>query len=258
MTAQVTTTDGLKLAIAADVPAGAEPFPTVLFVHGYGSQKASYDYRQIAPELRAQGVATVCFDFRGSGESEGRVEDVTITTGHLDMRAVVDWLVQQPWVDTDRLGIFGFSYGGLMSLLYLEDNPEVFRAAVLKAPSTDWAAARRARLGPDLMRQWQASGYHDFEYPGLTVHAPYAVYEDALDYDAYKRAPDVRCPVLIWHGDKDESVPLEQNTKLVAALGDQAQLKIVPGADHRFYDDAAYARLREETKTFFVQHLTRP
>lgn len=256
MKTQVTTADGVRIAVAADMPSGSGPHATVLFVHGYGSHKASYDYRQLSPLLQAAGIATVCFDFRGSGESGGRVEDVTITSGLQDIAAVMQWLLSQSWIDANRLGIFGFSYGGLISLLYLEDQPQVFRAAVLKAPSTDWAAARRARLGPDLMQQWQVSGYHDFEYPGLTVRAPYAVYEDALTYDAYQAAHKMQCSVLIWHGDKDESVPLEQSKKLVTAIGPNAKLNIVPGADHRFYAEDAFAQLREETKTFFVQHLT--
>lgn len=255
MEARVTTTDGVSLAVLLDLPEDSDdPFPAVLFVHGYGSHKVSYDYRHIGPALREQGIATVCFDFRGSGESAGNVQDVTTSTGLIDIAAVMAWLHSQPQIDSTRLGIFGFSYGGLISTLYLESHDD-FRAAVLKAPASDWAGARRKRLGPSLMADWKQNGWHDFEYPGLTVRAPYKVYQDALQYDVYANAAKIACPVLIFHGDHDESVPVEQSDRLAHAIGPQASFHLLPGADHRFYASDDFAILRDQSTNFFASQL---
>ena len=74
-----------------------------------------------------------------------RVREITEQTGSSAGIEVVDqvrgarWLAAQPFVDPARLGVWGWSYGGYMTLMLMLKAPDVFRAGVAGAPVTDWS-----------------------------------------------------------------------------------------------------------------------
>jgi dipeptidyl-peptidase-4 len=92
--------------------------------------------------LAQQGYIVACVDPRGTGH-RGR-DFRHITYGELgkyetmDLMATAKWLGQQPWVDKDRIGIWGWSYGGYMSSLCITKGADLFKAAIAVAPVTNW------------------------------------------------------------------------------------------------------------------------
>ena len=92
--------------------------------------------------LAQQGYLVVCVDPRGTGH-RGR-DFRHITYGQLgkyetiDHMATAQWLGQQPWVDKDRIGVWGWSYGGYMSSLCITKGADLFKAAIAVAPVTNW------------------------------------------------------------------------------------------------------------------------
>ena len=92
--------------------------------------------------LARKGYIVVCVDGRGTGR-RGR-EFRHATYGQLgkyeteDQMATAAWLTEQPWVDADRIGIFGWSYGGYMSSLCITKGAGLFKAAIAVAPVTNW------------------------------------------------------------------------------------------------------------------------
>ncbi len=109
------SSNGATLRGQLHLPQGSGPFPAVVLVHGSGSQSAMH-YFYSGDFLAANGVATLVFDKRGSGLSEG---DSTFDFNQLarDVVAAVDVLAEHGTIDPDRIGLCGYSQGAWVSPL---------------------------------------------------------------------------------------------------------------------------------------------
>ncbi len=123
-----------------------------------------------------------------------------------DCLAAADFLRTLDWIDGERLGIFGASYGSYMALLSVTDDPDYrYRCAVAKYGdcdiTTSWAQGDR-------------EGVQDLE---RMMGPPSAAREAYLAGSAYHRLENVRVPLLIAHGERDERVSPKQSEQLVGA-----------------------------------------
>jgi len=149
------------------------------------------------------------------------------------------WLASQGFVDPARLGVWGWSYGGYMTLMLMFRAPEVFRAGVAGAPVTDW------RL-------------YDTHYTERYLGKPQ---DNAAGYDASSALPyakGLKNPLLVIHGMADDNVLFLNSTKLFRALQDLNKpfdVMVYPGGKHglmRQHDGRhGYALM----KRFFDEHL---
>ena len=118
----------------------------------------------------------------------------------------------------------GSSMGGYLAALYAARHPEVSRVMLL-APAFGFARRWRLRLGEDKVAEWRRTGslpmYHYGEKKESSVG--YALLEDGMTYEDY---PDVRQPVLIFHGRNDDVVPFEYSEEF-AARHPQTTLRIM-------------------------------
>jgi dipeptidyl-peptidase-4 len=152
--------------------------------------------------MAQMGYAILTVDNRGSGgygeailkAVHGRLLDLEVR----DQTAAARWLATQPYVDPERIGIWGWSYGGTLSLMCLLRAPDVFAAAVAVAPVTDW-------------RDYDTA--YTERYLGLPAENPQA-YERAspLTY-----AATLRRPLLLAHGISDDNVHFRHATAFVEA-----------------------------------------
>ncbi len=113
-----------------------------------------------------------------------------------DLRAAIDLIKNQPSVDSN-IGLFGSSMGGYLSILIAAEEE-------VKAIVT-WSAPYRLPMGD-------------------------------LKSDARDVIQDIKCPIMIIHGDKDEIVPVSHARELYDRAYEPKELKIIDGADHRFMD----------------------
>ena len=166
----------------------------------------------------------------------GRMASVEVE----DQVAGAKYLATLPYVDADRIGVFGWSYGGYMALHMMLQAPEVFHAGVAGAPVTDW------RL-------------YDTHYTERYMGTPEA---NAAGYTASSVWPyveDLAGPLLIIHGMADDNVLFAHSTKLIAALqkaGKPFDVMVYPGHKHALLNHAdvgphAYMTISR----FFEQHL---
>lgn len=249
---KLATSDGLELAVIETLPDGSAPYPVAVLVHGYFSGKNSNSNLALMSHLLESGVAVVRFDFRGHRDSDGKIEDVNISTGLKDLAVVMGYVRESEQFQQDSLGIVGNSYGGVVTELFAARNL-YFKCVALKAPATDWAEARRKRFGDAVMQEWREKGVYNFPHDGQDIHTPYSFYEDIASYDVYREVTAIKCPVLVVHGDADESVPVEQSKRLVEVIGTKAQLHIYPGGDHKISN--AFEEVTKEISEFLVGNL---
>jgi dipeptidyl-peptidase-4 len=126
------------------------------------------------------------------------------------------WLGSRSFVDQSRIGVWGWSYGGYMTLMLLFKAPDIFRAGVSGAPVTDWAL-------------------YDTHYTERYLGKPQ---DNAAGYDASSVLPyakDLRGKLLLIHGMADDNVLFLHSTKLFRRLQDIGKpfdVMVYPGAKH--------------------------
>ena len=164
----------------------------VLYLHGFASGPQSSKGLFFQQRFAVLGIPVDLPDLSG-----GDFERLTIT-GQLQ---VIEWHVQQhsPTV------VIGSSLGGYLAALYAARHPGCFRALVLLAPGFGFARRWPESLGEETIRLWRERGWLEMYHYGLKRPARlgYQLLEDGRLYEDY---PDVKDPVLVIHGTRDETV----------------------------------------------------
>lgn len=226
--------EGLKLAGAIHRPHGQGPFPWVVLSHGLFSDKESAKYIRLAEEIAKEGMAAIRFDYRGLGESEGLIEDTTISGRLKDLQEVVRFVIGR----TDskgRIGLMGSSLGGYLSLLQAPREPFSMATVVWATPShlndleNEKAQGDLSRLGDEF-------------------------YQDLKRYDLLKELCKVK-NVLIIHGDQDEMVPVDHAFKIHEHLQSPKEIHIFPDGDHRLTNPEDRKKATEMTVSWLKRFL---
>ena len=135
--------DGARI-VGSFYAARQENSPAVLMLHQFGGTRA--DYKDLAAQFQANGMAVLTIDGRGFGESTKRADGSTISVSQSneavagmksDVAAAVKFLVEQKNVDKSRIGIAGASYGSSLAIIYAGENSEI-KAVALVSPGTNY------------------------------------------------------------------------------------------------------------------------
>ncbi len=233
-----------------------EKLPLLLFPHGGVHGDFTTYYTHVIRELMDQGYVVVAPEYRGS-TGYGRAYQEAIDYGGLEVDDVVaarDWAVETlPQVDGRRVGILGWSHGGLIALMAAFDHPDKFRCAYAGVPVSDLLARM---------------GYQTDDYRAL-YSAPYHIGKTAYeDVDEYRRrspcwnAEKLRIPLLVHGNTNDRDVNVVEVEHLVQALkaaGKDFRYRIyrdAPGGHSFNRMDTLLAReSRREVWEFLARHL---
>jgi dipeptidyl aminopeptidase/acylaminoacyl peptidase len=208
------TFDGREIQAFLFRPTGASagrPAPAVVYPHGGPADCSGGDWDGHAQYFVDKGYAWLAVNYRGStghgSDFERANHGVWGVDDTKDCLAAADYLRAVDWVDGNRLGIFGSSYGSYLALLSVTDDPEYrFKCAVCKYGDCDalttWAQGDR----PGVQMQMRIMGH------------PSERRADYLAASPVLRLHAVRAPILVAHGHADRRVPFEQSTELVAEL----------------------------------------
>jgi len=199
----------------------------VILCHGMLSSKDGAKQRAFARALEDKGTACLRFDFAGCGESEGRIEDVTLSRRLDDLADALDWARGRGF---DRFSLVGSSLGAAVALLAAGRGPAAdLRSLVLMAAVSRPGAI--VRLFPqDQVARWKAEGA--FELDGVKIR--WAFVEDASAQDVLAAARAVPCPTLLMHGGRDEIIPHRSSREIYDAVDREKELVILEDADHAF------------------------
>jgi dipeptidyl aminopeptidase/acylaminoacyl peptidase len=198
--------DGLKIPAFLTLPrTGKPPYPTVVMPHGgpWARDSISYDFSNWRPFLANRGYAVLQPQYRGSdgwGQTLWRAGDREWGQKMQDDKDDgARWLVEQGIADPGRLAIYGFSYGGYAAM------------ASIVRPNPPWQCAI-AGAGLSELRTFDRITFEnsrfnrEFQNPTVEGLSP-------LDH-----VDKASIPILIFHGDRDQIVPIEQSEKYYEAL----------------------------------------
>jgi len=225
----VTSADGMRIGAMLYEPPGKrrrKPLPTIAHIHGGPFAQDAYEFDWKAQSLAAAGYLVVQPNYRGSsgrGADFSRAVYVKWADGVQDIHAVVDHLVAEGLSDPKRLGIGGWSHGGINTIYAIATDTR-FKAAVSGAGAAN------------LITGYGTDQYiHDYEGE---IGKPW-VEEDLARYIEesfpFFHADRIKTPTLFICGEKDFNVPLinsEQMYMALRSLGIPTELVIYPGQYH--------------------------
>jgi dipeptidyl aminopeptidase/acylaminoacyl peptidase len=218
-----TVVNGLIVKPASHDP--AKLYPMLLRIHGgpNGQDDWSFDFER---ELfAAQGYVVLAVNYRGSsGRGSAFQKAIYGDWGHkevIDLLGAVDWAVAAKIADPDRLGIGGWSYGGILTDYTIATTPR-FKAATSGAGS----ALQLSMYGSDqYIRQYEQELGVPWKALDIWIRVSYPFF----------KADRIKTPTLFLCGEKDFNVPIvgsEQMYQALKSLGVETQLVVYPGQFH--------------------------
>jgi uncharacterized protein len=218
----------LRGVLHLPVHSPAQTSPAVVLFHGFTGNRmeSHWMFVKCSRALAQAGIASLRFDFYGSGESDGEFRQMTLGGEIADGRAAVAFMRKQRGIDSGRVGLLGLSLGGAV-------------AATL-APGIDakalvlWSAvAHTARLGDLIKKKARRIPNKPgaFEYDARELHP--RLMEDVLKVEPIRHIVRYRGPTLVIHPENDETVPLSHAKAFFQAAGTATKdIAIIAGADH--------------------------
>lgn len=247
---EVAAEDGAKLVARLVKPAAFDPrrkYPVVVFVYGGPHAQVVRDQwgaTQLLDHLLAsRGFLVWSLDNRGSW-GRGHAWEATLfkETGKrelADQLAGVRYLKSLPYVDAARIGIWGWSYGGYMTLYALTNAPDVWKCGIAGAPVTHWK-------------------FYDSTYTERYMRTPA---ENPAGYEAsapLTKAKNLKAKLLLLHGTADDNVHIQNTLAFVDALtkaGRPYELQVQPGQKHGFRGKASLDFRNAAIVRFFEDNL---
>mgnify|MGYP000008670509 CR=1 FL=1 len=223
--------------------------PIVLFFHGFtGSHiEAHFMFARMSKILEKEGIGSVRFDFRGSGNSDLDFSEMTIFTELEDAETVLDYVKRLDWVDERRIGIVGLSMGGVVAALLAERRGKEIKSICLWAP----ALKNKEVFQTKAEEKGVNESFETWDVGGLSIGK--AFLDSILSFDAWDKLKNFQGKVMIIHGTGDETVPFSHSEEISRKLG--FELVRIEGADHVFSSEKWLRVLFEETLNFFKRTL---
>lgn len=242
---------GIPLYSRLYKPAGfdsTKKYPVIVYWYGgphvqlvgnvWNGNAADYWFQYMAE----RGYVVFSIDTRGS-DNRGREFEQSIfrRVGDAQMEDMADalnWLTQKTWIDKNRMGLFGWSYGGFMTTDFMLNHPGVFKAAVAGGPVMNWQ-------------------YYEVMYGERYMDTPQENPEGYAATNLIKQAGKLKGKLLLIHGLQDPVVVQENSVNFVKACVDngvQVDYMIYPGHEHNV-GGKDRAHLYQKITDYFMEHL---
>ena len=242
------TTDGTSLNGWMMKPADFTPgkkYPVIQYQYsGPGSQQV-LDNFSVSWEtyMASQGYVIVCVDGRGTGGRGADFEKCTyLNLGVKEARDQVEtalYLGTLPYVDKNRIGIWGWSFGGYMTLMSMSEGTPVFKAGVAVAAVTDW-------------------NYYDTIYGERFMRTPQENADGYRSSSAFARADKLHGRLLLVHGMADDNVHYQncaEYAEHLVQLGKQFDMQVYTNRNHGIFGGNTRLHLYTRLTDFFNAQL---
>jgi dipeptidyl-peptidase-4 len=221
-------------------------YPVLMYVYGGpGSQNVMnrWNSNMWHHLLTQKGYLVVCVDNRGTGGKGRSFQHITYKSlGKYESEDQINaakYIAEWPFVDKDRIGIWGWSYGGYMSSLCLMLGNDVFKAAIAVAPVTNWR-------------------FYDTIYTERYLQKPQDNPEGYDDFSPVNHADKLKGALMLIHGTGDDNVHFQNTVELQNALiraNKQFESFFYPDRNHGIYGGNTRLHLYTMMTKFIVDHL---
>ena len=223
----------------------SKKYPVLLYQYsGPGSQQV-LDTWSISWEtyMASRGFIVVCVDGRGTGGRGADFEKCTYLNLGVkeakDQVATAQYMGSQPYVDKNRIGIWGWSYGGYMTIMSMSEGTPVFKVGVAVAAVTDW-------------------NYYDTIYGERFMRTPKENAEGYKGSSAFTRADKLHGNLLLVHGMADDNVHFQncaEYAEHLVQLNKQFDMQLYTNRNHSIYGGNTRYHLYTKLTNFFEKNL---
>jgi len=250
--------DGLQIPAYLTLPPGKEPknLPVVIMPHGGPDARDELGFDWWAQFLANRGYAVLQPNYRGSSGYGYKFTQAGLHEWGLKMQDDISdgakKLIADGIADPKRICIVGASYGGYAALAGATLTPDLYACAMSFAGVSDLLAMLSTAkndhpYAPDILSFWQSRiGSRDDQGDQLRATSP------------ARHADQVRCPILLMHGEGDTTVRISQSEKMYDALkdaGKDVQFIRVPGEDHYLNFSETRIRMLTELEAFLKKNI---
>lgn len=206
--------------------------PIVCLFHGFTGSRVEqhFIFVKLSRILENIGIASVRFDFDGSGESDGNFVDMTISKELDDAKAILSYVKSLDFVDTSKIAVLGLSLGGAVASMLAGDCKDDIKTLCLWAPAGNMEELVMVKGTEEDVNEMRKRGYYDVG--GLSVGTDFV--DDVVKLDIFARAAAYDKNVLLIHGTADKTVPFSTSERYAEIYGTQAVFHAVNGSDHTF------------------------
>ncbi|MBE0639005.1 MAG: S9 family peptidase [Bacteroidales bacterium] len=225
----ITTSEGVDLNAWKIMPHHFDPnkkYPVLFTIYGGpGSQtvRNSFASEMWEQYLAQEGIMVVSVDNRGTGFRGEEFKKMTyLQLGKyetIDQIEAAKYLASLPYVDADKIGVFGWSYGGYMSTLCITKGADIFDVAIAVAPVTNWR-------------------FYDNIYTERFMRTPQENPDGYDDNSPINHVEKLKGKYLLIHGMSDDNVHPENTYDLITALvaaDKDFELMVYPNSNHGIY-----------------------
>jgi uncharacterized protein len=253
----IRTLDGLRLRgtlVTPDTPAGQ----AVVLVHGGGvTREEGGFFTRLAAGLAEAGVASLRYDLRGHGESDGRPEESSLAAHLNDIRVTLAQLQEVSGAST--INLLGTSFGGGLTAYYAAKQPNRLARLVLLNPQLNYKDRyidQKPHWSEDFL---DATKAQELATQGYINHSPTVKHSRAFLNEVFWIKPnevlaEITAPTLIVHGTEDTFVPVATSRTAVQQLHVEHRLVEIEGAQHGFavHEDPEYRDPQSQEWQAFV------
>ena len=199
----------------------------IIICHGFTSGKDRERHIKNAQTLHQAGFVVIRFDFGGCGKSEETL--ITVDGQIQDLNSIISFLEDKNYT---QIAIVAESLGGLIAS---KAYSEKITSIVFWAPVTD----RKDSILEEFIIKKNESivnkgGSIEFSKRGKVHFIPEKYFQERANVNQEQLMTNVQCPVLIIHGNKDTTVPLEMSVCAIKYLSKESKLEIIDQMDHTF------------------------
>jgi fermentation-respiration switch protein FrsA (DUF1100 family) len=219
-----------------DILRPRERAPAVAMFHGFTGNKSESHrlFVYVARALCDAGFIAFRFDFRGSGDSDGEFEDMSVPGEVSDAQEALAFMSRLEYVDQEQMGIIGLSMGGRVAAILTSQDPRVKFAVLYSAALAPIKQGFLGSLDEESVERLE-SGRAIRLNNGWYLKKPFF---ETLDSPVpHNVMSEIKVPVLIIHGDADQSVPLSgaiRGYDLIKDNNERNELHVVKGGEHVF------------------------
>lgn len=219
------------------LPSTKQPAPAVLLLHGSASHKNEVGnlYLRLAAQLGEAGIASIRIDFAGTGDSPVSYQKYTLKSAVNDATVALNYLRKLEGVDQSKLGVVGFSQGGLIAQLLLAEQTDITAFVA-------WSSVAANGIGPfaSMFEQHylnaKANGFvtQHYEWRG-PLEISLAWFEQVKTQQSLSKMANFKGALLAIAGSQDRVVIPTSATRLInASNADPARAVVIKGASHIF------------------------
>ncbi len=237
---------GQKIAVLVEKP--ENPKGLAFVMHGLGGFKEQPHIQTFAEAFLENGYTTIRFDSTNTiGESEGKMEDITVTSSFEDLEDVINWAESQEWYEKPFV-LAGHSLGGISIILYAEKYPERIKGLAPISTVISGKLTTATAYTPEYLDKWRRDGYvleKSLSRPGAIKKINWHFIEDGQQYDVLPKADKLTMPTLFIVGENDIGTPLKHQQLLYDKLSGRKEIHVIKGAKHTFREKHELEEIKE-------------